>query len=181
MKKLILVLGIVAILLLMAYWLMSLTKQSVTKAPTEPVLVEREDVSPLEGKQQEQTTSDLNVNPQFAETPPEDKLSLRRWAPPVIRDAFLEKGNNVILSKHPYAADANFRGVYFHLGHKDKPASCGEVQFIGHDGSTIGDFERFVYSGRASAYVESELPDSFEVIWQKICVDTLGSNKNNTN
>ena len=110
---------------------------------------------------------------QYAAERPASLDPYRRWAPPIMRSKWLEKSEVIMLEKHTFAADAEYRGVYFHLGFMDKPASCGEVRFIDHDGQPIGDFEPYVYSGRGSLHLESELPDSFHVIWKKLCVETI--------
>lgn len=112
---------------------------------------------------------------QFAAERPADLDPYRRWAPPVVRAQWLAKSETLMLQKHTYAANAEYRGVYFHLGFKDKPATCGEVRLIDHDGGPIGNFERFIYPGRGAIYLASELPGSFNSIWSKLCVATLGS------
>ncbi len=114
-----------------------------------------------------------STNGQFAAERPADLDPFRRWAPPVARTVFMDKSEKIMLEKHPYAASAEYRGVFFHLGFKDKPATCGEVKLFGHDGNAVGDFERFVYSGRASLHLQSELPEIFDGIWKKLCVDTM--------
>lgn len=117
---------------------------------------------------------------QYAAERPASLDPYRRWAPPIMRSKWLAKSEVIMLEKHTFAADAEYRGVYFHLGFMDKPASCGEVRFIDHDSQPIGDFERYLYSGRGSLHLESELPDSFHVIWKKLCVETIDNKDENS-
>ena len=112
------------------------------------------------------------ANGQFAAERPADLDPYRKWAPPVMRQQYLDKAQQQLLDKNTYAARAEQRGVYFHLGFMDKPATCGEVRFISYEGEPIDDYQRFIYTGRSSIAMERDLSASFEGLWQKLCVQT---------
>ncbi len=112
------------------------------------------------------------ANGQFAAERPADLDRYRKWAPPIMRQQYLDKAQQQLLDRNTYAASAQQRGVYFHLGFMDKPATCGEVRFIDHEGQPIDDYQRFIYTGRSSMAMERELGASFEGLWQKLCVQT---------
>ncbi len=97
------------------------------------------------------------VNEQFADKPR-------------IQKAWVSRGQSIVLKNYPGAKSANFSNTFFHRGFKDRAVTCGEVQFQAN-GKTIADYQRFIYVGIQSSYLETDIPN-FDLLWNKLCVRT---------
>jgi hypothetical protein len=111
-----------------------------------------------------------NTSGKFAEQRPEDLEPYSRWVPPIAREAWLNKTKTILQKLADPGYTAETRDVYFHLGYKDKPASCGSFRYLPPQGETAGPFQRFIYTGRATTIIESELPSAFDELWRNLCV-----------
>ena len=148
----------------------SVVADPTTAAPPEPA--QDEPAEPAADEAMIAGVPASKATGQFAAERPADLDPYRKWAPPIMRQQYLDKAHQQLLDKNTYAARAQQRGVYFHLGFMDKPATCGEVRFIDHEGEPIDDYQRFIYTGRSSVAMERDLSGSFEGLWEKLCVQT---------
>jgi hypothetical protein len=90
---------------------------------------------------------------------------------PEIQAAWMQRGKNIVLSNNSQAESADFRNTFFHRSFNDRPVTCGEVQFS-NDGAVIDDFQRFIYFGLQSSYLENDVIN-FDILWDKMCKQTL--------
>ena len=89
---------------------------------------------------------------------------------PGIQKAWVSRGQNIVLKNYPDADSANFRNTFFHRGFKDRAVTCGKVQFLAN-GHIIDDYQRFIYAGVQSSYLETDIPN-FDLLWDKLCAQT---------
>jgi len=87
-----------------------------------------------------------------------------------MQKAWIERGKGVVLKNYPAADAADFRQTFFHRGFKDRPVTCGEVQFRAGD-TVIDIYQRFIYVGIQSSYLENNV-QNFSGLWEKLCVET---------
>ena len=115
-----------------------------------------------------------NTSGKFAVERPDDIDPYSRWMPPVVRERWLEKSNQVLSDLAPRGYKTEILNEYIHLGFKDKPATCGSLTFTAlEEGSELDDAQRFIYTGRSTTVLERELTAAFEVLWQQLCVEKL--------
>jgi len=89
---------------------------------------------------------------------------------PGIQKAWVSRGQSIVLKNHPDADSANFSNTIFHRGFKDRAVTCGKVQFLAN-GHIIDDYQRFIYAGVQSSYLETDIPN-FDLLWDKLCIQT---------
>jgi hypothetical protein len=90
---------------------------------------------------------------------------------PKAQVAWMERGKSVVIKNKPDADAANFRNTFFHRGAKARPVTCGEVEFSS-DGTIIDDYQRFIYTGVQSTYLEHDVVN-FDIFWSMMCEQTL--------
>ena len=90
---------------------------------------------------------------------------------PETQVSWMERGKALVIKNKPDADAADFRDTFFHRGAKARPVTCGEVQFRS-DGSVIDSFQRFIYTGIESTYLEHDVVN-FNIFWSIMCEQTL--------
>ena len=90
---------------------------------------------------------------------------------PTTQVAWMQRGKNVVIKNRIDADAADFRNTFFHRGANARPVTCGEVQFRA-DGKIIDDYQRFIYTGIQSSYLEQNVKN-FDIFWSIMCEQTL--------
>lgn len=113
--------------------------------------------------------NDDKIKNESSNTPPGVNTNFRDK--PDFQVKWMKHGQDVVLKNSPDAESANFRNTFFHRGFKDRPVTCGEVAFT-KDNEIIDDYQKFIYVGIQSTYLENELRN-FDIYWSKMCVETF--------
>lgn len=89
---------------------------------------------------------------------------------PRIQKMWINRGQDITLKNYPAADAADFQQTFFHRGFKNRVVTCGKVQFKS-EGIIIRDYQRFIYVGIQSSYLESDVIN-FDILWSKLCIQT---------
>jgi hypothetical protein len=81
---------------------------------------------------------------------------------------WVEVGKDTVRAKLRDPSSAEFRGVYFFQGRDGVPVACGEVNSNNGMGGKTG-FQRFIAAGSTMAYMEEELSDGIDEVWNQFC------------